>query len=189
MPTWVSQPRACAAASSAVVSLFMTQLLILFPAFGNPALNVYLFRSESGLESEAEAAKAIYRTWMWAEHFRLASHNPLLGIGTFDFGTLSTDDPLFSDLSNGSETYLTGLLARVGLLAVLLFASFGSAMLAGIRSNDDTRPVVGLFLFVAMLAYGSFINAYDFVFLVMIGLLARGASESVRSPFAHGSVP
>jgi hypothetical protein len=164
-----------------VTSLFMTQLLLLVPAFGNPTLNMYLFRTSGGFESEAEAAKAIFRTWLWSEHLRIAAQNPLFGIGTFDFFAVSSFDPMFADMSSGSEAYLTGLLARVGLPVILFVAAFVAAIMRGIRVDDETVPVVGLFLFLAMLAYGSFINAYDFVFLVMIGLLSAPRMRSKRS--------
>jgi len=165
-----------------VSSLFLTQLLLTIPSFSSEGLNMYLFRSAEGLQSQEDAARAIYRTWLWSEHLRIASQNPILGVGTFSFGSASSVDPLFSDLSNGSEAFLTGLYARVGVPAVLLVAALLSAIVRGLESNDDMHILVGLAIFVAMLAYGSFVNAYDFVFLVMIGLLAANKSTLAELP-------
>ena len=163
-----------------VSSLFLTQLLLTIPSFSSEGLNMYLFRSAEGLQSQEDAARAIYRTWLWSEHLRIASQNPILGVGTFNFGLVSSIDPLFG--ANGSEAFLTGLYARVGVPAVLLVAALLSAIVRGLESNDDMHILVGLAMFVAMLAYGSFINAYDFVFLVMIGLLAANKSTVAELP-------
>ena len=156
-----------------VVSLFATQLLLLLPAFGSEALNIYLFRAEGGLESEADVARSVFRTWLWAEHVRIAAANPIFGIGTFEFGALADYDPVVGQLGAGSESFLTGLYVRVGLPTLLLVAGFLAAIRSGAHSEERLRYVIGLLMFVAMLSYGSFINVYDFVFLVMIGLLAK----------------
>jgi len=121
----------------------------------------------------------IYRTWIWSEHLRLAAQNPIFGIGTFDFLSLSDFDPLFGDRSRGSEAFLTGLYARVGLPALILVAAFVAAIVNSVKANRHLNAIVGLFLFIAMLAYGSFLNAYDFVFLIMIGLLASARDEQL----------
>jgi len=165
-----------------VSSLFLTQLLLTIPSFTSEGLNMYLFRSAEGFQSQEDAARAIYRTWLWSEHLRIASQNPILGVGTFSFGLASSVDPLFGDLGNGSEAFLTGLYARVGVPAVLLVAALLSAIVRGLESNEDMHILVGLAMFVAMLAYGSFINAYDFVFLVMIGLLAANKGTVAELP-------
>lgn len=156
-----------------VASLFATQLLLLLPGFGNETLNVYLFRSEGGLESEADVARSVYRTWLWSEHLRIAAANPVLGIGTFDFAALADYDPTVGEWGLGSESFLTGLYARVGTPALLLIATFVTAIRLRDEPGLHLRTMIALLLFVAMLAYGSFVNIYDFVFLVMLGLLAE----------------
>lgn len=165
------------AASMAVFigSLFATQLLLMLPDLGSETLNTYVFRSEVGLENEADVAKSVYRTWLWVEHLRIASENPVFGIGTFDFAALADYDPVVGEWGIGSESFLTGLYARVGLPMLLLVAAFIAAIVRGGHSGGHLSFVIGLLMFVAMVSYGSFINAYDFVFLVMIGLLADRA--------------
>ena len=117
-------------------------------------------------------AKLRYAIIGWS--FKL---NPILGIGTFDFTAVSIYDPIFGDYGRGSEAFLTGLFARVGLPALLLLATFVAALARGVRSGQHLHLAVGIVLFVAMLAYGSFINAYDFVFLAMLGLLASAGER------------
>lgn len=155
-----------------VTSLFATQLLLLLPNFGSEGLNVYLFRSESGLKNEDDVAKSFYRAWLWTEHLRIASTNPVFGIGTFDFSAIANFDPIIGGEGTGSESFLTGLYARVGLPTLLLVAAFVSAVRHGAHAGDHLKLVIGLLMFVAMLSYGSFITVYDFVFLIMVGLLA-----------------
>jgi len=155
-----------------VVFLLSSQLFLLIPSLGNETANVYLFRSAGGLQSSADAVRTIYRTWIWSEHLRLAAQNPLFGIGTFDFLALSNINPILDATSRGSESFLTGLYARVGLPTLLLLWSILSAIKQGVDVDSHLHLVIGLFVFEAMLAYGSFMNPYDFVFLLMLGLLA-----------------
>ena len=159
------------AVAAIIVALSFSELLALLPPITNPTVNQYLYRSAEGLATSEDAAKAVYRTFLWAEHLKLAAQNPLFGIGTFDFMERATFDPSFTGDSTGSESFLTGLLARDGLPIVLLLAGFISAAVRT-GQREAIRLAVGLVLFVAMLTYGSFINAYDFVFLTMLGLLA-----------------
>lgn len=160
-------------------SLFANQLFLLIPNLGSEALTAFLLRTSDGFSTEEEAARAIYRTFVWSEHLRLASLNPIFGIGTFDFASLSTFNPVFEDVpSSGSESFLTALLARVGVPAVLLFSAFVWLSVSTHRLRPHLRMVTGLVLFVAMITYGSFITPYDFLFLVMLGLLATRRSPS-----------
>lgn len=159
--------------------LFANELLLMLPSFGSEFLNVYIFRSDTGLANEGDVAKSVYRAWLWLEHFRISSENPIFGIGSFDFTTMAEYDPIIGEGGTGSESYLTALYARVGLSSLLLVVAFVSAMLRNARSTNDLTFMMGLMIFVAMLSYGSFITAYDFIFLVMIGVLSGGRCDSV----------
>lgn len=152
-------------------SMLMSQLLTLVPSIGNESVNVYLFRTESGVETGDELARTVYRTWLWSEHLRLAAENPLLGIGTNSFVDLA-DAPAELVLGSGSESFLTGLYARVGVASLLLVAFFVALLARQLRARHEVPALVALLLFVAMLAYGSFLVPYNFVFLVMVGLLS-----------------
>ena len=153
-------------------SLFATPLLLLILNSGNEALNIFLFRTDGGGADQGDVVNTIYRTWLWFEHIRIASDNPIFGVGTFDFSAIADFDPIGSKGGTGSESFLTGLYARVGLCSLLLIAGFTSAIRSGARANDHMKLVVGIFVFVAMIAYGSFVSAYSFIFLIMVGLLA-----------------
>ena len=84
-------------------------------------------------------------------------------------------------MSTGSESFLTATYARVGLPVLILVAAFLSAISRGLRANREICLIVGIMLFVAMLAYGGFIAVYDFTFLSMMGLLAGAAQMPVEA--------
>lgn len=179
-----------------VASLLLSQLLVFAPALGNEFLNVYLFRSEGGIESDDDVTRTVYRTWLWSEHFRIAADNPLLGIGTHDFAALA-DVPAEFGGGSGSESFLTGLYARVGLPSLLFVAFFVASLWRQVRMHNELPCLVALLLVVAMLAYGSFLVPYNFAFLVMVGLLgarprtpealsARASTRRMRRPVPVG---
>jgi hypothetical protein len=197
---WLRRPRAKmlwlgGTALLFVASLLMSQLLAFAPSIGNEFLNVYLFRSEGGLESSDDVTRTVYRTWLWSEHFRIAAENPIFGIGTHDFAELA-DAPGDLGVGTGSESFLTGLYARVGLPTLLFLAFFVTMLWRQVRRGNELPCLIALLLFVAMLAYGSFLVPYNFVFLAMIGLLCgRSAEPGAYRPVAkvarrrHGTAP
>lgn len=166
-----------ASAAVCVALLLAEQLAVLLSAVGGGFVNAVVFRAADGLQSPEQAAQAIYRGFIWTEHLRLALSSPIIGIGTFDFASLATFNPLFADRSSGSEAFLTGLLARVGLVTLLLLVGLGIAIAREVRAERHLALAAGIILVVAMLAYGSFLNAYDFVFLCLLSVLvAPGAA-------------
>lgn len=94
--------------------------------------------------------------------------SPLIGIGTFDFKTVANDTRLLSQ--SGSEAFLTGLLARFGLIAMLCIAGFVSVANRAMREKNNVAAAMVLIVLCTMLGYGSIVTTYDFAFLVMIGL-------------------
>ena len=172
-----------AAITTFIGSLFATELMLLLPDFGSELFNVYFYRSGDGLNSEGDVTKSIYRTWLWTEHFRIIYENPVFGLGTYDFTAIANYDPTIGigEGGIGSESFLTGLYARVGLPSLLLVGSFISAMLRNAHASKGRSFMIGLMMFVAMFSYGGFMAAYDFVFLVMIGLLSGGTSDKLTN--------
>jgi hypothetical protein len=107
-----------------VASLFAAQVVLVASEVGGAAIGEYLLRTGDGFSSESDVARAIYRTYIWSEHLRIAGDHPLTGAGTFEFTALSTYDPVFGDSSSGSESFLTGLYARGGQTGVLFVAAY-----------------------------------------------------------------
>ena len=183
---WLREPGAImlwllGAAVTFVASLLLIDLLTVVPEFNSEFLNTYLFRSKEGLGSVDDLTKSIYRTWLWSEHFRIAATSPWVGIGTNDFALLA-DTSLKMPVGSGSESFLTGLYARVGLPALLLLGFFVATVKSQVRGGRVLPPAISLLLFVAMLAYGSFLVPYNFAFLVMLGLLCGHAPQTAVCP-------
>lgn len=132
------------------------------------------------MQTEEQITLSIYRTLLWQEHFRIAQANPIFGIGTFDFTKLSEK---LGHLSIGSESFVTGTYARIGVPVLVFVAAFLSAVRTGLRRNREIAMVVGIILFVAMLTYSGFIAAYDLTFLTLTGLLAGAARPASTAPF------
>lgn len=164
-----------------VGSLLMSQLLTLLPGIEAQFLNVYLFRLEEGIQSPEDVMRTVYRTWLWSEHFRIAEADPIFGIGTFDFSELADPDPGLPSVGTGSESFLTGLYARVGLPVLLLVVFVVLCICRGARLGHDLPLTTGLLAFVAMLAYGSVVVPYNFVFLVMMVLIVGLSPEVTRT--------
>lgn len=177
---WLKSPRAVmrwllASCISFVVFLLLSDLIAAVPAFRSEFLNSYFFRAEEGLSDSEDLTKAIYRTWLWSEHLRIAASNPFFGIGTFDLSAIS-DNSVEWSAGSGSESFLTGLYARVGLPTLLLLGFFSSTIWRQVKGGRVLPALMGSLLAVAMLAYGSFLVSYNFVFLVLVGLICGSTS-------------
>lgn len=142
-------------------------------AIENPVIANYLFRTQQGqtvVDSE-EVVRTVYRTWLWQQHLQIFSSSPLTGVGTFFLPDLLTERLLRSNIDTGSESLLTGLLARIGLMIVPLLVFFGRLWARTMEHRDRLGYCLCLALFVYSLAYGSFLVPYNFVFLLTFALL------------------
>lgn len=166
-----------------VASIYATEYQVAISKYLPNEINSLLFRVEDLTDKNTNRS---YRTAIWSEHFRLAEQNPIWGIGSFDSSAF-TGEIAESDLKiTGSEAFLTGLYARVGIPTLIFILALFSAIFRGVRVNDHLVLVIGVSMFIAMLTYGSLINAYGFVFLLMAGFLvptittARGNTRAVN---------
>jgi len=107
---------------------------------------------------------ASYRNYMWIHHFLLFKESPFIGNGTVR--------NLFNEYNFGSEAFLTSLLARVGFLIVPFIMFFIHQLKLAIRRNNIPKYCLLCLIPIMMLAYGSHIVPYNFLFLLMFGLLA-----------------
>ncbi|WP_306591087.1 O-antigen ligase family protein [Geothrix sp. 21YS21S-4] len=164
-----------------ILLLQADQILFYLSDWGGDTLNRFLFRSTQSIGSSDEAKKSIFRVWLWTEHLRLAGQNPFFGIGTFNLKNVTIMDELLEGATTGSEAWLTGMFARVGAPLALLMADIWSMIHRGLEKPMDLLPMgTGLILLTAMLVYGSFLAPYDFLFLVLAGLLVKDANHRLR---------
>lgn len=150
-------------------SIYASQLIATVFSVDNPFLRVLFFRQEHiTFDVEGNATSAGIRTWIINQNLGLFLENPLTGIGTFDLRALQSGYGALDDLTTGSEAYLSYLLARYGVAALVLIyvLLFAKRPLAGDAKLLSTLTRLGLLT--ALITYGSFANPYDFIFLMML---------------------
>lgn len=143
---------------------------------------------ESGIQDSSSL-----RAWIWSEHLRLWWSSPaLLGTGTFDFSAVALDPPFGHVPGNGSESFLTSMLARIGIPALFLVGAIVQAVRHGLQAGNAVIASFAIVLFAAMLTYGSILTPYNLLFFLLFsalnapdpGVLARPSGVSSPSPLA-----
>ncbi len=135
----------------------------------NDYLNYVVYHDDSGVESKEDLDKVNSRPLIWKEHYKIFKTSPFIGKGTYS---------LNSEFNfSGSESFLTGWLARVGLLIIPLVLFFlGLIKKAMITQNQFLYSLL-LCIFVIMLNYGSFMVPYNFLFILMFGLINMNPTD------------
>jgi hypothetical protein len=143
------------------------------------SLNRYIFRADQVWQSEQEATKGAYRGWLWAKHLEIMLENPVLGVGTFDIlDHIDVGDPVASGTDTGWESFITAWLARAGLSGLLIPLVVLIAIRNAVRTGNLLGYCLGIVVTVTMLAYGSFLITYNFLYLLLVSLWAG----SIGSP-------
>lgn len=158
------------------LSIFSSEQLAQLPILSNDFIRSLIVREDAAYSAALgdQVFTAAIRGWIIERHWYLIADNPLLGVGTFEFQELNTGYELFDNMSTGTEAYLTGLFARVGLPAVLLLLAIFVRRRPVADGRDDFARTIKLVLFLAMITYGSFIVPYDFIFLLMLVAVGNG---------------
>jgi O-antigen ligase len=146
----------------------------LLPAGINiPFVNQFLFHSEQGVQGAKGLSETVYRGWLWAQHISIFVQHPLFGIGSYDLNNL-VDDRILGNQHDyaGTESLLTGLLSRVGLLALLLFAAIIAKLHQAVKLGEHAAAASGIAMIVMLISHGGLANTYNIEFL----LLASGLS-------------
>ena len=150
------------------LNLIMEEVAI---SFQNPILNNYVFRSEAGVTAE-DLGETIYRGWLWTQHYRIFLQHPIIGTGTFEFEKVMDEaPPVLQVETTGSESFLTGLLARIGLLVIPLLVFFWRLCLQAMSTRNRYLYSTCITLLVFSLAYGSFLVPYNCMFLITFGTI------------------
>ena len=153
-----------------VLVVSMDAVLLAF-AWDNPYLASYLFRTDQQAISAEELAKTVYRSWLWQQHLQIYAESPLIGVGTFFLPDLLTETLIERYIDTGSESFLTGLLARIGLLILPLAVFFVRLCRRAMEHEDRLAFCLCLALFIFSLGYGSFLVPYNFMFLAAFALM------------------
>jgi len=137
----------------------------------NSFINSLVFKSKDKIKNEAELEKINYRTWLWDKHVDIYSENPIFGKGDYDIRDYLSAEKQYST-TNYSESYLTDLLVKVGILITLFLAFFYYLIKKSIHIHDSILYSMVITLIILMLSYGSFFVPYNFLFLTIIGTLS-----------------
>lgn len=168
-----------------IITVFSSDLLFHIPFLDNAFIRSLILRDDNPygyVDAQGRAFSVAVRSWMLGQHIDLAMSNPFFGVGTFLLADTHSGYGLFESLGVlGSEAYLTGTFARIGLpFALLLYAIFFAKRPIAEGQADFVR-CMKLFLFLAMIFYGSFISPYDLIFLLMMVAIAGGIVPERRA--------
>lgn len=156
--------------------IYASEIFMSSSIANNSLLKAIVFRDEavSGANFGEQLGTAAIRRWIFDQHIAAFWESPLVGIGTFDLSMLNSGYGALDNSGTGSEAFVTGILARIGLLSLLVFVPI-FLMPQHLSGRDINASLhMRIALFVAMVTYGSFVNAYDFVFFLMIVAVTGG---------------
>lgn len=146
-------------------------LSLLLPAdLDIPFLNQYLFHSAEGIEGEQGLSETMYRGWLWLQHISLYLQHPLFGMGSYNLNDIIDEHILgpTHDYS-GTESLLTGLLSRLGVVAFLLFGALLTKMHQAVKAGEHAAVACGIVAIVMMICHGGIANTYNVEFLMLMG--------------------
>lgn len=161
-------------------------LLGLATTINQPFLNQLIFRTEAGVEDAEALQKTIYRTWIWIKHIEIFQSSPLVGIGTFDFKEVVTEQ-LDQLGTSGSESRLTGMFARYGVVTFLFIFFISALNRIALKNSARFSYFIIFFFLLTMLTYGSFLVPYNLMFLLIWaiynsdGVINKGNTETIKS--------
>jgi hypothetical protein len=163
-----------------VILIYASQLIFLLPFADNALLRTLILRDEAvtGFDFGGQVGTAAIRQWVFDQHIAAFWESPFVGIGTFDLRMLNSGYGALDNSVTGSEAFVTGLLARIGLVSTLLFAAIFLVRQPLRGMANELSTAIRIALIVAMVTYGSFVNVYDVIFVLMIVAVAGGIELS-----------
>jgi hypothetical protein len=166
-----------------VATIAANALLTIAPAIvvqvqSLPLVSHLLLQSKSGL-SEDEIYKQMYRTWLWAQHFRIFWESPgLMGWGAFDFSAkvAGLDIPL---KSAGNESLPTRLLAAYGIPGIIFTLYCVHSLAIAGRRGDVWGSTAFAIVMCLMLHWGSAFHPSDAIYVTYMLMLLQGSQGFV----------
>lgn len=173
-----------------LLSIYSTEILMALPFADSSLFRTILFREEAigSFDTGGQVGTAAVRQWIIEQHMGIFREHPFVGIGTFDFRMLTSGYGVLDDATTGSEAFVTALLARIGLISVPLFWVLFLMKVPLDLERADAAICFRMALLVGMVTYGSFVNVYDPVYLILV-LGVAGCLLPSSSSSTIGSVP
>ena len=156
--------------------IYGSDLLLMLPFADTGFVRTLILRDDtvSGFDFGNQVGTAAIRQWIFDQHIAAFWESPLIGIGTFDLASLNTGYGALDDNVTGSEAFVTGMLARIGLLSIPFFIAVLIMRQPVKGSAQELSSAIRVALLIAMTTYGSFVAPYDFVFFLAIVAIAGG---------------
>ena len=141
----------------------------------NEILN-FLFRSDNlfiknyflhNADSVEELSSMNYRFMNWYAHLQIFMNYPW-GISSNLLDSIFYD---LTGLANGSESFLTSILAHYGFVTILFYLFIITILFEAFKKNTFYYYIfVYVFVFIGLL-YGSFFNIYNVIYLILVSSL------------------
>lgn len=155
-----------------LIFIYLGTLIQFLHELDSPIINRFIFKTENATVEQATMGTLSSRTWLWEQHFNIFKMNPFVGIGTFDLRDyVMINENIHHTLSTGSESFITAQFARFGIPAFLLIALVFDLQNKGLKARSRLTYFLALVFLISMLFYGSFIVPYNFLLLLLIGLM------------------
>ena len=155
-----------------VTIVLSSAVLQLLPQLAQGPIGSYLFRADSVDVDVESIQQSVYRGWLWLQHMRVFLSSPWIGVGSYEFVSVVDDLMMAGESDTGAESLLTLWLSRVGLCFVPFLVFLWTV---GRRASVPPQPLgwmIFVILCIALLAYGSFLVPYNFMFVLLFVLLA-----------------
>ena len=164
-----------------VAIVLSSTALQFFPELVQGAFGNYLFHHTTPTSYNADSiSQSVYRGWLWLQHIEIFLSSPLTGVGSYEFLSLVSEPLILGHMGTGSESFFTQWLSRVGLCVVPFFFFLAVVAARAAKRPSPQACLVFILLGVSGLAYGSFLVPYNFMFILIFGLILP-APESSRA--------
>ena len=128
--------------------------------------------------------RQMYRPWLWKEHLALFASSPwLMGWGDFDFYKLRPTDLFPDQISLGSESLPTRLLATYGLPAFFFIGYLISNLRERARQSDVWAVACFPAIVLLLMNWGGAFHPGNYAFVIVLMIVTRCAPA-----FARGGV-
>ncbi len=114
------------------------------------------------------------RNQIWEYHINIFKENWFFGVGNFILSDFA------QDVTIGSESKFSFILARDGIFSFLFFGQFLYMVYESVRKKSILSYIVISALIMIMFFYGSFANGYNFGFIIYIAIYASELKKRTK---------
>lgn len=148
---------------------FVSNPVFLLKYYSNDDLiNTYIFHEKNDL-SEELFIERLARSNIWKEHFVIFLTNPIMGVGKY-----TIYDYFPNAKTSGTESALTYLLARDGIMVIFLIIFLYRLIVKALKENNLIQYFFSIAIIIIFLGYGSVCSTVIYTFLMMLAFVNSG---------------